>query len=171
MRERTKTIRIEDTEYQIRRFTPAVGSFILAKIMSAGAKAIEQAAENAKAPENTPPQQAEIEMPDPEVIVRALAGGALFGSVLSIDDHKTIQSECMKVCARVEPRNDQDFPMPIVNDKGTWAIAEVRDNMQLVLRLEMETLVFNFVPFFEAGGLKGLLGAQPSRPELISRTA
>ena len=163
MRERTKNVTIESTEYQIRRFSPAVGSFILGRVLSAGARAMRDAAERNGNQDVQPPQEIkEFDPKDAEPAARAMAVGAVLQGGFSIEDHSLIQTECMKVCSRIEwnEKANLEMPMPLVNDKGQWAIKEVGEDVNTVLQLQVEAITFNFTDFFGQGGLMKLMGTQ-----------
>jgi hypothetical protein len=155
MNEKTKIVEIAETRYQLRRFTPDVGSFILMQIIGASLKG----QENVEArPEAAPPAS---EQPKGEDLVRAVTFSAFLHG-LDFEAHRFIQGRCLALCSRMEGEAGQEAPMPIVNGTGV-ALPELRDNMQLVMQLEMEVLVFNFSDFFAGGGLKNLAGARPSK--------
>jgi hypothetical protein len=164
MRERTKTVTIDDTEYQIRRFSPAVGSFILGRVLSAGARAMRDATERNGNHEAQPVQEGkEFDPKDAEPAARAMAVAAVLQGTFSIEDHSLIQTECMKVCSRMEENDKGSFPMPLVNDKGQWAIPELREDVNTAIQLEVEVLTFNFTDFFALGGLTRLVTAAVQR--------
>lgn len=158
MKDKTKIVVIDNTQYQIKRFAPDAGSFILGRILSAGSKAMiqtmvalgdVQAPTSALAAEPTEPVEV-----DREVEIRRMANSA-FG-VMSFEERSMIQRKCLEVCSRLE--GDDDTPMPLANANGSLV-----DDFQLAMQLELETLVFNFYDFFAAGGLSALLKSTAPR--------
>jgi hypothetical protein len=151
VKDKTKRVTIDDTQYQLKRFAPDVGSFILSRILSAGTRAL---IETMKALGDVqPPTSAlgepvpEPQVEDHEARIRQMATSA-FG-VMSFDERSMIQRRCLEACSRLE---GEDTPMPLANSSGT-----IIDDLQLVMCLELEVLVFNFQDFFAGGGLNALL--------------
>lgn len=138
MKQSTKILEIDGTRYRIARFRLEVASYILGRLFRAIAR---PGAGQAEA-------EADVKVsnikPSAEEIARAMIGAGLFGDM----DRATraeIQGECMRVCSRME----DELPVPLSNGKDL-----IIDDLGVVLRLEMETLVFNLTPFFESGGMK-----------------
>ena len=156
MREKSKIITIEETRFQIGRFLPDVGSFILGKLVGA---TLDSAPPNFQQPE--PPQ--DVPPPPPDELVRILFFSSSFRG-MDFETHRFIQAKALSVCSRLELKNGVECPMPIVSDSGQWAIPEIRDDGPLVVKLELESLIFNLSPFFANGGLNGIIrGSQASK--------
>jgi hypothetical protein len=138
VKQSTKILEIDGTSYQIGRFRLELASYILGRLFRAIPRTADTAAETApREPQGKPAA---------DDIARAMIGAGLFGDM----DRATraeIQNECMRVCSRME----NDLPVPLSNGKDL-----IVDDLGLVLRLEMETLVFNLTPFFNSGGMKVL---------------
>lgn len=147
MKDKTKVVSIGDDEYQLKRFAPDVGAFILNLILNAGAKAI---IERMKLLRDIPPPDAgekiEPPAPDPDGEVRRMASTAFGG--MTFEQRSMVQKRCLDACARME----EGSPMPIVAASGPLI-----DDLQVIMRLELEVLAFNFTDFFAAGGLNALL--------------
>lgn len=144
MKQKTKIFEVDGTRYQIARFKLELASYLLGRIVRA------VKIEGPRDEGSTEQPGAKQEKPEPEAIARVMIAAGLFGDI----DRPTraeIQNECMRACSRLE----DDLPMPLSN--GSELLV---DDLGLVLRLEMETLVFNLTPFFASGGLSAL-GAQP----------
>ena len=146
-----KFVTVGATDYRIGRLTPAAGSFILGQIMSANLKRMEtirslgQRQDSEPAPEPATP-------PDPEGIVRAASMGAFLGG-MDLATHTQIQHLCLSVCAEMQGQNGQPaMPIPISTADGTL-LPQIANDVVLVMRLEMEVLVFNLADFFAQGGL------------------
>lgn len=159
MKSKTKVVEVSGTSYQLRKMAPDVGSYILMRMIAAGI--------NAGGDQNNPPSNAEatenpIPVPTGEELVRAVAFAAFLRG-LDYETHSFVQKACLATCSRLEDSSGSALPMPIVNDAGVWAIPEIRDDISLVMRLEVEALVFNLTDFFEAGGLNALAGKQASQ--------
>jgi hypothetical protein len=154
MKEKTKLVTIEDTRYQIGRFTADVGSWILGRTLNAGARdAIEKMKALGEDFSTPSAQAAPSEAPDVETQIRRMTTSA-FGA-MAFEERSTIQRKCIEKCARMEGP-DGNMPMPLANGNGTIR-GDVAEDLQLVLRLEMEVLIFNFSDFFEQGGFNALL--------------
>jgi hypothetical protein len=151
--EKTKVIEVSGVRYQLRRFAPDAGSFILMQIIGAGTKG--QTGE-APATDSVTPK---AERPSGEDLVRAVVFSAFLHG-LDFDMHRFVQAKCLSLCSRLEGP-DGDTPMPLANATGQVNPA-LQDDMGLVMKLEMEVLVFNLSPFFEGEGLKALAGARPT---------
>lgn len=167
MKLKTKIVDISGTHYQIRKLAPDVGSYILGHAISA--IATKAATKGGQSPQNaqdniggaTAPETAAVSESSAEDLARAVAL-ATFGG-LDFELHRFVQQKCLAVCSRMECTEGSDVPMPIVNDSGQWAIPEIRDDLSLVMKLEVEALVFNLSDFFAGGGLNALTGSQASR--------
>jgi hypothetical protein len=155
MKQKTKVVEIDGTKYQIRRFLPDVGSYLLMRIIGAGIKG--DAGDSGNSAER---KEATGEVPSGEELARAVIFAAFLRG-LDFDTHQFVQQHCMQVCARLE--GPDSLPMPLVNAGGVWAIKDVQDDTALVMRLQVEALTFNFTDFFATGGLNALAGAQSSR--------
>lgn len=147
MKEKTKLVTIDGVTYQLKRFMPDVGSFILGRVLNAGATATIQRMKAlgdilADIPQpTTPPEEVDV-----DTQIRRTASTA-FGA-MTFEERTQIQRKCMEACARME----EDAPMPVSNANGM-----ILDDLTLVMRLELEVLVFNFHDFFAEGGLNALL--------------
>lgn len=159
MLEKTKIVEIDGTRYQLRRMAPDVGSFILMRMIAAGVAAAEGSGDGGqKRGKATPKPEVDRKKPTGEELVRQVAFAALLRG-LDFPTHQLIQLNALAVCSRLENNaGTGELPMPIVNHAGEWAIHDIRDNVTLVMRLEMEALVFNLSHFFEAGGLSNAAG-------------
>lgn len=159
MKEKSKIVEIDGTRYQVRRLMPDVGSHILSTILTAGLRGARGMSSAEEASPSVGEQKAE---PPVEDVVRVMVLAAC--GEMDFATRRFIQTKCLAVCSRMESANDgPELPMPIVNDAGVWAITEIRDNLSLVLRLEMEALVFNLSDFLEKGGMKSLLETRTSK--------
>lgn len=157
MKEKTKIVDIEGTQYQIGRFSPEVGSYIAMNILGIIVKSQRNAVPNGS---GNPSQEMEIPAAanrDPQEIVRGMTFAAYL-SGLDYDFHCFVQRKCLEVCSRIESQPGQDsLPMPLAR------LPDVLSDMPLVMRLETETLAFNLADFFAGGGLKAMTGnSQPS---------
>lgn len=157
MIEKTKVVELSGRRYLLRRMSPEIGSYVLMQIVGGLTKALTSGGEPTTN-ESIGKSGGAAEKLRGEEFMRAVALPAFRG--LDFDTHKFIQTKCVAACSRLE--GDPEMPMPIVSDSGQWAIPEIRDDMSLVMRLEVESLVFNLAPFFEAGGLNMLAGNQPT---------
>lgn len=157
MKEKTKVVEIDGTHYQIRRFAPAVGSFLLMRIIGAGIKG-DGAEDSVNGKEASSEPKGEV--PGGEDLARAVIFAAFLRG-LDFDMHQFVQERCMQICSRLEGADN--LPMPLVNAGGIWAIKDVADDTALVMRLMVEALAWNFTDFFATGGLNALAGAPSSQ--------
>jgi hypothetical protein len=148
MREKTTKIEVNGTWYQIGKFKPNVGTGILMKVIGAVIKA---GGESSQAREQTAPIE-NAKKPSPEEIARTICSAALFGNV-DQEFHDYVQKECLAVCARLEAN---DLPMPIAT--ATGLLPDIADDFGLIIRLMLETMVFNFSGFFSDGGMMAVMG-------------
>jgi hypothetical protein len=154
MKEKTKIITIGETRYQIRKLAADSGSYIFARAMSVANKAASEAPQdqNGDAPSKTP---------SPEEMARIVAVGFIFrGEDFAM--HKFAQKYTLAACSRLERHENspQDQPFRVADDNGNIIIPEVKEDVSLVMKLEVEVLTFSFTDFFSTGDLSALVGTQ-----------
>jgi hypothetical protein len=144
---KTTNVTVNEQEYQLSKMTPAVGSYIWQLLMAACFKAQQvisvqtEAVQEAAIPDKTTPTER----------LRGLCGISFMQ--LDFDKYEFIQTNCMKVVARVEVlAGNAPVPMPLMTYDGRWAVPEVADNLMLVTRLMTEALVFNLSSFLAESG-------------------
>ena len=146
---KTTTATINERQYEIRRFPPDLGVFIVMKLLGAGIRGSD-VANNIP----TPPKPAAEAAPEPKQsgadTVRALASAALMGGI-TFDLVQFIQRNCLALCSRLEGAT----AIPIATSTGAL-LPDVSDDLPLVMKLTMEVLVFNFADFFDQGGTRGI---------------
>lgn len=157
---KTKALEIEGRTYQFRKLAPDVGTYILFRLLAASLNSSSSADPSSSA------ETSAIVNPDDVARSFAMAG---FLRGLGLDDFRLIQRECMKKCSRMESTEAGEIPTPVMMEDGRFAIPELADNMTLITRLTMESLVFNFSDFFAHGGLGGIAG-QPSASSSVTIT-
>jgi hypothetical protein len=136
MIEKTKVVEVQGMRYQIRRMRPNVGSFILTRVVAAGASA------------------ASMERPDANMLQGMFAA---FLRGLDFDTFSFIQNNALSVVARLDKSDGGEIPMPIVSDDGVFADANVSDDLSLTMALTVQSLIFNLSGFFSEGGLNALI--------------
>lgn len=165
MKPKTKIVEISGTRYQLRKLAPDVGSYISFLILGASLKTgslggesqnIGGGDERATVTDAVSETDADGESRG-EMLVRAVAFRAFLGG-LNYEMHSFVQQKCLSACSRMESRDGVELPMPIVTDSGQWAIPEIREDIRLVVRLELEALTFSCASFFAGGGLNALAG-------------
>jgi hypothetical protein len=139
MHEATKTVEVDGINYQIRRMTPAVGSYIWQRLMAAVYKAREGRAEQLTAESIAEP---ETKKPSSEDRLRGMCGVTFM--FLSFDDFQFVQRNAMRVLSREE--TTAGF-LPVQADDGRWAAKELEENPFLVTKLTVEVLVWNLASF------------------------
>lgn len=95
--------------------------------------------------------------PDGEETARGVVLAALAGGIDDYETHCMIQQKALSVCSKLEISTEgRELPLRITTDSGEWAAPELKEDLNLVNKLEVESLVFNIAPFFGAGGLSAL---------------
>lgn len=143
MQARTTTTEVNGVSYQLRRMTPAVGSYIWQRLMAAAFKAAQQAGEAAM--QTAESEDPNTPQPSPADRLRSLCAVAYMQ--LEFKDHEFMQTACMKVISRVETIGDVESAIPIMQQDGTWAAPDIADNPFLVTKLMTEAIVFNLASF------------------------
>lgn len=69
---------------------------------------------------------------------------------LSHPDFDEVQGAALRLVYRIDNKEGNEFPMPIVGPGGSWADAELASNAAHVFKLTAEVLMFNVAPFFPA---------------------
>jgi hypothetical protein len=151
MIQRTKDVTLSGLNFEIGRFLPDVGSYLLGRLIGSAMKAGENAKAQEPAPETEPAKK-----PTGEEMVRTLATALLLVGE-DFELHRFVQHSCMKVCRKIEAtETSARVALPVVNDSGVFFAPAIRDDISLVMRLTVEALVFNFSDFFDQGGIVGL---------------
>ena len=145
LKPKTKTVEVDGQKYLIRKLSANVGSFILARVLAASAGGIVASKEGEQN----------------STIMASMFAAFLRG--LTFEDFSFIQNHCLAVVARLETSaGSPEVPMPIVTDTGVFAIAEVGDDLPLVMNLTIQSLLFNLSDFFDLTGLSAALAGKPS---------
>jgi DNA replicative helicase MCM subunit Mcm2 (Cdc46/Mcm family) len=147
---KTTIVTVNGQDYQVRKMTPVIGSYIWQLLMAAcfkasqamGTQAEEAAAKAPDKPDETTPADK----------LRGLCGIAFMQ--LDFDKYEFIQTNCMKVVSHMEtlPGGNAPTPMALMTWNGTWAEASVADDLMLVTRLMTEALVFSLSSFLAPSG-------------------
>lgn len=88
-----------------------------------------------------------------KVLPSALSSGGDIASLLpqlSEGDFELFQGHALEACRKF---NGQGIAEPIFLRPDRWAIKELEYDLNTVLQLTMESLMFNLSPFFSDGGL------------------
>jgi hypothetical protein len=142
---RTSTVTVSDQEYQVRKMTAAVGSYIWQLLMAACFKAQQSMPDTKEQPSTKPEEESSAEEK-----LRGLCGIAFMH--LDFKDYEFIQTNSLKVISRVESVGAASTPLPIMTDSGQWAVPEIADDLMLVTRLMVEAIVFNLSSFLAGSG-------------------
>jgi hypothetical protein len=149
------TVVVNNNTYQIGKLLPEAGGFILLRLLGAGI----QSGAAAQKQQDPPPA------PDPDAkpltgdeAVRAIAFGAFMRN-LPFEEFKFVQQGCMKSAAWLSDPKTPGVPMPLMNDYGQWTYPWMAKDLDLVMKLTMEVLVWNLSDFFSGGGLASLMKA------------
>lgn len=146
MAEKFKNVAIKGHEFRIGKFNAMDGAFIIPKVTGL------------LAPILTPllgslDLQKAVNNPE-DIDLKGLDFGALLGPLAKIpeDDFKYLQKKCLSVC-EAKFKNYQ----PVLNDNGSFSLADLEDDALSVLMLMVHTLVHNFKDFFDGSPFSGLL--------------
>jgi hypothetical protein len=160
MFEKTKDVEISGKHYRLGRFTAQDGSFILQQLMAASFKGVDFSALPTPPPDATEP---EPDTTSPEDKVRRLLMGLQLRGGLDYDAHCFIQRKCLAVCSRLEEHEGAAAIAIRISTADGVVLPDIANDMPLVMRIEMETLVFNLSSFFAAGGMSALAGDRPPK--------
>jgi len=75
---------------------------------------------------------------------------------MSEDEFSSLVDYCLMACRRYDKVGDTDIPMPVMPQKGRWALKELEYDFAAVTALVINALAFNIKSFFEGGVLKEL---------------
>jgi hypothetical protein len=156
MHETTKTIEIADMRFQIRRLPADVGSFILMQLMGAAASgAAHMVGDMKDVPAQEKEQTGEIKKSTGADTVRTLAMAAFMRGI-NFEAFRFVQRQCLLLVSREDAT--LGF-IPIMTDDGRWepvSSSKIGASLDIVMKLTMEVLVFNYSDFFEQGGMDSL---------------
>lgn len=130
IKEKFKNVTISERKWIIGKFDALTGSYIAAKLMSTAL-----------------PGNMEQQMNIPN-----LPKGRSF---MSRDDFRELQTECLKVCYEDLAAGKA----PVIGANDAWGVANIEDDMVLVISLTLHALVFNVSDFFQGNALQDLLGS------------
>jgi hypothetical protein len=129
IKEKFKYIELGDRKWVIGKFDALTGSYIAAKLM---ATALPSGME----------QQMDIDLPKGR-------------SFMSRAEFRELQIECLKVCYE----DLKAGKAPVMGDNNAWGVADIEDDMALVISLTIHALIHNVAGFFEGNALKDLLAS------------
>lgn len=137
---RTKQITLGDRTYEVRRFTPAVGSYAW-QLLTRSVINMRNEVDDTEAPDDAKPQTLE-----PEARLRGVCAIAFMS--MKFEDFEFLQNHCLKVISVIE----NGLPMPVMTIEGRWdpkAEEAIGGNPSLLTKLMVEVLVFNLASFLE----------------------
>lgn len=146
---KTKNFEVDGTTYQIRRMPPDVGSYLVFRLLGA---MNEIKTPDAARDGNDTTEPAAVLSGESKARIVVLA--ALFQANKDFEFHCFLQQKALSVVSRMEGEPGSERPMPVMAGGGVIALPEVRDDLSLISKLEIESICFNLTPFFEGGGLK-----------------
>lgn len=149
--ERTTDVVIGRNRYQIAQMNAAVGSWLLFKLIDSLRKiAGDIAQQNGQV--NVEEQPAFDEQ-------KEAAAHALIQAMLMTLDRQLfedVQREALKVCGQYALVGEKETVLPVLMANGSFAIPELKSDIQTVVTLTSAALYFNLSPFFLGDGLKNL---------------
>ena len=135
-RETKKIVEIQGRKFEIRSFDAFTGSYIAFTLM-----------------EKMLPMGMEAKVMN---AVKADGGDAAVSlpsrALMSKGDFIAFQRDVLSVVGEVLPARTA----PLLNENGSWGVADIEDNAMLVILLTIHALVFNIAGFFTGDGLKEL---------------
>lgn len=139
MKQKTKTFAAGGHTFQLGRFAPEDGSFILFKVLTAASAAAQEPAHAEHKPRH---QQEPEKKPTGEDIARVYAGAAL--ASFDREMFRLVQRSALGTVALLIGES----PVPIRTHDGRF-VQEVDDDPALLMKLTTEALVFNITGFFD----------------------
>jgi hypothetical protein len=128
IKEKFKYIKLGERDWIIGKFDALTGSYIAAKLM---ATSLPGGMEKQMGISNLPKGR----------------------SFMSKEEFKDLQIECLKVCYE----DLKAGKAPVIGDNNAWGVADIEDDMVLVISLTIHALIHNVAGFFEGNALKDLL--------------
>jgi hypothetical protein len=130
IKEKFKYIELDGRKWVIGKMDARTGSYIAAKLMVSALPAA---------------MEAQLNLPN-------MPKGRSF---MSKEEFYELQNECLRVCY-------QDLPAgkaAVISDNDAWGVADVEDDMVLVISLTVHALLHNVKGFFEGNAFKDLLAS------------
>ena len=150
MKDKTKTVELAGERWELRRMTPAVGSYIWQRLMAANVKAQSVNATTqpvvADAAENERLEKALAEI-TPEQKLRTVC--AIACMYMTYEDLQFMQTAAMRVTSVMQSTGGTPLPMPVMQDDGRGLLAMLEESPALVTQLMTEVLVFNLASFLQ----------------------
>ena len=140
----TKEVTLGENVYEINPFTPRVGSWILAQVLT---KIFPSAIESQLGIDNS-----------------------MKKTEMSEEEFHNIQDHCLAVVKRFVDVGGNRVAMSIMKDKERFAMPDLEYDLITVMALTVHVLLFNIVPFFDADRLKSVLQTFQDSP-LFNRSA
>jgi hypothetical protein len=135
--EATRDVTIGNYRYQLTRFSPREGSYLVGQFLMKGLLA-------------------SLENPDQEISEKDLGlGFAATFQGFSEEVFHRVQGKCFAALRRYEDVGGTSVPKPLLMADGRWAITPEPNSVEL-LSLTVAVLAFNLHCFFEPGALETL---------------
>jgi hypothetical protein len=135
-KEKFKDVQLGNYWYRIEKFDAGTGSYIVYKLLAQILPIIPMLTKEVDADAF----KAQL----PSVLTK-----------LTKEDFKELQTDCLKVCSRLE--GNSKIPMPIVTDDGRMAVEDLNNDTMTVMFLTVQAIAFNMSSFFDENTLKGFL--------------
>ena len=130
IKEKFKYIELGGRKWVIGKFDALTGSYIATKLMSSAL------------PSGMEKQMEGVPLPKGR-------------SFMSREEFMELQIECLKVCYE----DLKAGKAPVMGANNAWGVADVDDDMVLVMSLTIHVLIHNVAGFFEEGKLQDLIGS------------
>lgn len=95
-----------------------------------------------------------------------LAGIVKGKSLMNKETFFDVQRDCLKVCSEIQQVGSVEAPVMVMLSDGRWGVADVENNLPVVLALTVHTLIFNVSDFFQEGALSSLMESYPALSQL-----
>jgi hypothetical protein len=130
IKEKFKYVELDGRKWVIGKMDARTGSYIAAKLMSSAL-----------------PRGMEEELNIPNMPKNR--------SFMSKAEFFELQNECLKICYEDLPAGKA----PVIGDNDAWGVADIEDDMALVVSLTIHALIHNVAGFFKGNALKDLLAS------------
>ncbi|TRY23679.1 hypothetical protein FOI68_20655 [Brevibacillus sp. LEMMJ03] len=141
-----KDVEVKGRKFRIRKFSARVGSFMIIKLTSILAPMFSRMKLRAGGIEDFNPDDFDI-----SGFLEPLAR-------MSEKDFNYIQEQALRVCFELLPAG----PAPVLNENGSFGVADLEDDTAAVMELTIHALGFNLTGFFQDSGLSGLVAGLTS---------
>ena len=150
MKPKTNVVSLGGERWEVRRLTPAVGSYIWQRLMAANVKAqsVNQDAIQATVDEAEEKRlKTLMDSVTPEQRLRGVCGIAFM--YMTFEDIEFVQTAAMRVTSLIQNAGGVETPVPVMADDGRGLLPLLAEDPALVSQLVVEALAFSLVSFLQ----------------------